>query len=227
MKRNKKIAVVIGATGKLGSVIHEHLRQAGYSVDEQWANIKHPDVREPNSFERLPEKIDLAVYAAGYNLIKNTENLTTEDWDNVLDINLKGGFLFAAKCFERMQGVNGALIVFISSINSLHPYPKRLPYSVSKAGLEAMVRSLAIEWGQYGIFTHGIRLGHLDTTMQGLNLTETFLRKIKEKSPTGQLVETSAVASYIEWLHAKGAPSLTGSVIDFEPAYTINRDPTR
>ena len=73
MKRNKKIAVVIGATGKLGSVIHEHLRQAGYSVDEQWANIKHPDVREPNSFERLPEKIDLAVYAAGYNLIKNTE----------------------------------------------------------------------------------------------------------------------------------------------------------
>ena len=221
----EKTAVVIGATGFLGTSIVAELKRLGFVIDETWTSRERPDVRFKASYSSLPKEIDLAVYAAGTNIICPAHELTENNWDEVIDINLKGAFLFAQECFDKMKFRENATIVMISSINSLHPYPGRLPYSVSKAGIEALVRCLAVEWGPFGISSHGIRLGHLDGIMKNLKVGAGFHDAIKANTPSGKLVDVKAVGSYIGWLYNHGAESLSGTVIDFEPAYTINRFP--
>ena len=74
--KNKKVAVVIGATGNLGLAIVEALKKAGYEVDKTWTSANHPDARLPASYSNIPSHIDMAVYAAGINLVKPVQEIS-------------------------------------------------------------------------------------------------------------------------------------------------------
>lgn len=222
---SKKTAVVIGATGNLGQAICESLKMAGFEIDEQWLSKDHPDSTKAASYSTLPPKIDTAIYVAGVNAVCEAENLSEETWERVLSVNLKGAFLFAKAAFPAMKAAGKSSFITISSIMTTHPYPGRLPYAVSKAGLEAMTKSLAVEWGQYGVATHCLRLGHITGLMKSTKTNPQLLESVKIKIPRGKLLEPSEVASYISWLAQGGAQSVSGTVIDFDPAYLINRWP--
>jgi NAD(P)-dependent dehydrogenase (short-subunit alcohol dehydrogenase family) len=220
-----KTAVVVGATGNLGQAICKQLQQAGFMVDPQWLMATRPDVRHAEAYTHLPEKIDMAIYLAGYNHVSKAEDLSETDWDKVLDINLKGAFLFAKAAFPALKAAAHASFVVVSSIMVTHPYPGRIAYAAAKAGLEAMTRTLAVEWGQYGIATHALRLGHIDGLMKSTTTAPGLLDAVKSHSPLGQLITPEEVASYMLWLAQGGCQSISGSVIDFNPGYTINRWP--
>ncbi len=224
-KNLKKTAVIIGATGNLGRAISKILKERGYYLDPVWLKEDHPDATKAESYKNLPDRIDLAVYLPGLNVVKKTEELKEEEWDNVLNVNLKGAFLFAKAAFPSMKKSGNAAFVVISSIMVTHPYPKRLAYASSKAGLEGLIRELAVEWGQYGISTNAIRLGHLSGLMKSTPADPMLLESVKSKTPGHRLIEPSDVAEYILWLADGGAKSVSGSIIDFDPAYTINRWP--
>ena len=225
MKHYKKTAVVIGATGNLGRAVCELLLNNGYILDSVWMKANHPDATKSESYSSLPKKIDLAVYLAGVNLIKNTEKVSEEEWDQVLNVNLKGAFLFAKAAFPGMKASGRSTFIVISSIMVTHPYPKRALYSASKAGLEGLVRELAVEWGQYGISTNAIRLGHLQGLMKTTKTNPLLLGAVKKKIPSGRLIKPEDVASYILWLSEGGSAAVSGGVTEFDPAYTINRWP--
>lgn len=221
----KKTAVVVGATGNIGTALVQALSEDGYSVDPTWLGDDRPDVRKPSSYDHLPPKIDLAVYLAGITHDDAAEELTEEKWDEVIDINLKGVFLFAKAAFPYMKEVGQSTFVAMSSINATHPYPRRVAYSASKAGIEGLIRQLAIEWGKYNIATHAIRLGHLSGVMRSSVMNTAVLDAVKAKIPSGKLIPPKAVADYIVWLGKGNAQYISGSVIDFDPAYMINRNP--
>ena len=225
MKNSKKTAVVISATGNLGRAVVKVLKENGYDFDPVWLKEDHPDATLAESYKNLPEKIDLAIYLPGLNVVKSTEELKEEEWDNVINVNLKGAFLFAKAAFKAMKKSGEATFVVISSIMVTHPYPKRLAYASSKAGLEGLVRELAVEWGEYGISTQAIRLGHLSGLMKSTPVDPRLLDSVKVKTPSHRLIEHIDVAKYILWLSEGGAKSVSGGVIDFDPAYTINRWP--
>jgi len=225
MKSEKKVAVVIGATGNLGSAICKALGEEGYYLDPVWLKNNHPDATLAKSYLNLPPKIHLAVYLAGINIIEKTEKLTEDQWNQVINVNLKGAFLLAKAAFPAMKAVRGATFITISSIMTTHPYPFRMAYAASKAGLEGLTRALAVEWGKYEISTHCIRLGHLAGLMKTTPPNPLLLKTVKEKTPSGQLIQPGDVAQYIVWLAKGGAKSVAGSIIDFDPAYTINRWP--
>ena len=221
----KKTAVVVGATGNIGKAVVHALSKEGYEIDPVWLGADHPDVREPSSYEQLPSKIDLAVYLAGITHNDATEELSEEKWDEIIDTNLKGAFLFAKAAFPAMKAAGQAVFVAMSSINATHPYPRRIAYSASKAGIEGLVRELAVEWGKHGIATHAIRLGHLSGVMRSSVMNTAVLDAVKAKTPSGKLIPPEKVADYIVWLGEGNAQYISGSVIDFDPAYTINRFP--
>lgn len=221
----KKVAVVVGATGNIGKALVQLLSQEGYDIDPVWLGADHPDVRNPSSYAHLPPKIDLAVYLAGITHNDAAEELSEEKWDEILDINLKGAFLFAQAAFPAMKAAGLSVFVAMSSINATHPYPRRVAYSASKAGVEGMVRELAVEWGKHGIATHGIRLGHLSGIMRSSVINTAVLDAVKAKIPSGKLIPPEAVANYIVWLGEGNAQYVSGSIIDFDPAYMINRFP--
>lgn len=220
-----KNAVVIGATGNLGKAICAELIKAGFNLDKTWMSENHPDATKWESYKKLPKKIHFAVYLAGLNLVKKAEELEIEEWDRVMDVNLKGAFLLAKAAFPAMKAAKGATFLVISSIMATHPYPNRLPYSAAKAGLEGLTRSLAVEWGEHDIFVNCIRLGHLEGLMKSTKTNPRLLDAVKSKTPSGGLIAPAEVAKYAVWLACGGSKSLTGSIVDFDHAYTLNRWP--
>ncbi len=220
-----KQAVVVGATGNLGRAVCAVLEKSGFDVDPLWRGDNRPDATKASSYESLPDKIHLAVYLAGVNVVEDTQNLSEETWDHVIDTNLKGAFLFAKAAYPRMVAAHGATFIGISSINALHPYPKRAAYAASKAGLEGLIRELAVEWGSDGIVTHAIRLGHLEGLMKTTVANPAFLDAVRARTPSHTLIPPDAVGEYIAWLGNGGSKYLSGSVLDFDPAYTLNRWP--
>jgi 3-oxoacyl-[acyl-carrier protein] reductase len=219
----KKVAVVIGANGNVGTAVVKALVKDGYEVDPVWTGRNRPDVRLASSYENLPPKIDLAVYVAGITHNDKTEELAEDKWDEVIDTNLKGAFLFAKAAFNAMKEAGQSAFIAMSSINATHPYPNRIAYSASKAGIEGLVRELAVEWGKHGIAAHAIRLGHLSEVMRSSVLNNEVLEGIKSKTPSGKLIPAWAVADYISWLGKGNAQYVSGSVVNFDAAYTINR----
>jgi len=216
-----KTAVIIGATGNLGSAIAKALRKAGYAVDATWTGKNHPDATLASSYEHLPKKIDMAVYAAGINAVKPVHELTEEEWDNVMNVNLRGAFLFARAAFPGLKAARGTFVT-ISSMNSLFPYPNRAVYTTSKAGLEGLTRQLSVEWAEHGINTHSIRLGPLNKLMKATKVNPILLEAIKKRLPQHELIPPEAVADYIVTLGAGRAQWISGSVIDFDAGFTLN-----
>jgi 3-oxoacyl-[acyl-carrier protein] reductase len=220
-----KTAVVVGATGNIGKAVCKALSDTGYALDPVWTDANHPDATKAESYSKLPKKIDIAVYLAGVNRVAKAEELTEQVWDEVMNVNLRGAFLFAKEAFPALKAAGRSCLVTVSSIMVTHPYPGRLPYATAKAGLEGMMRALAVEWGQYGIATHALRLGHISGLMKTTVTNPKLLDAVKQHTPLNKLILPEEVASYIVWLAQGGCHSVSGSVIDFDPAYTINRWP--
>lgn len=220
-----KTAVVVGATGLLGTAILQRLSELNFRIDPIWSATDHPDVTQPNAFDKLPHRIDVAVYLAGINLVEDAEQITDQQWDHVMDVNLKGAFRFAKSALPAMKFAGTSSFLTISSIMTTHPYPKRLAYSVSKAGLEAMTKSLAVEWGKYGISVNCLRLGHLNGLMKSTKPNPALLDKVRSCTATGTLIEPSAVANLVAWFATGAKGGISGCIMDFDPAYVINRWP--
>ena len=222
--KNKKTAVVIGATGNLGQAIVKALKQGGYEIDDTWTNDKHPDATLSSSYKNLPAKIDMAVYAAGINLVKPMQEITDEEWEQVMRVNVTGAFYFARAAFSGLKAAKGTFVT-ISSMNARIPYPNRAAYTTSKAAIEGLTRQLAVEWGEYGISTHAIRLGPLNKLMKTTKANPLMLEATKKRLPQHELIPAEAVGNYIVALGTGISPWVTGSVIDFDAGFTLNAYP--
>ena len=220
----KKTAVVIGATGNLGSAIVQKLKDAGYEIDKTWIEANHPDATKIVSYANLPVHIDMAIYAAGINLVKPVHEITDEEWEQVMKVNVTGAFYFARSAFNGLKGARGTFVT-ITSMNARTPYPNRAAYSASKAALEGLTRELAVEWGEYGISTHAIRLGPLNKLMKTTKVNPLMLEATKKRLPQHELIPAEAVGDYIVALGSGIAPWVTGAIIDFDAGFPLNAYP--
>lgn len=225
MSAERKTAVVVGATGNLGGEICATLKSRGYDLDQAWLSENRPDATKAASYAKLPSKIHAAIYVAGVNIVAPIETLTEEQWDKVMDVNLKGAFLFAKGALAGLKAAAPSTFVTISSIMVTHPYPNRAAYASAKAGIEGLTKALAVEWGRYGIASHSIRLGHLEGLMKSTPPNPKLLEAVKARTPLKRLIQPKQVAEYIGWLVDGGSSAVSGSVLTFDPAYTINRWP--
>src|ERR1700687_5879534 len=125
MPSQRKTAVIVGATGNLGRAVSRALESAGWHIDPVWTSENRPDASRAESYTNLPKRIDFAAYLPGVNVVEDTKDLAEADWDRVFATNLKGAFLFAKAAFPALCAAGKSSYVAISSINTLHPYPRR------------------------------------------------------------------------------------------------------
>ena len=132
-------------------------------------------------------QLDIMVCNAGISNYKAAEDVEEEEWDRIMDINLKGYFNCAQLAARQMmkQGTGGSIIMN-SSNNSLVGYPGLMAYSTSKGGVDQMVRSMAIEWGNRGIRVNAINPGWMETSMSGVKRDPDKEREIKKLTPMGR-----------------------------------------
>jgi len=219
-----KTAVVVGAGGNIGTALQQHLSMSGYLLDKKWLTSHRPDVRELSAFDSFPDVVDLAVYVAGINNVKPVSELTVDEWNEVLDVNLGAAFRFAKHLEPALRRSEAPHLVFLSSIMVTHPYPNRSAYAASKGGLEAFSRSLAVEWGEF-CTTYALRLGHVSGLMKSTRANPNLLEEVRERTPSGMLLDPKLVASFIVSAHSSGHRQLNAAIIDMDHGYTVNRWP--
>jgi len=133
-------------------------------------------------------RIDTLVNVAGVNRRKRSEAVTEEDYDFILDTNLKGAFFLSQAVGKRMMEQGKGNLINICSLNNYGPLPWVLPYAASKAALGHMTRVLAMEWGPRGVRVNAIAPGFIltdlskklwsDPMMQQWNTDNTPLRRL-------------------------------------------------
>lgn len=120
------------------------------------------------------EKIDVLVNNAAVMTFKTLEDLTVEEWDRVMNVNLKAAFLFCKYCIPHIK--NGT-IVNVSSVHAHKPEAMAIPYSASKAALEALTKGLSIEYEPHRLRVFGVSPGGVDTPMLWNNPTIQAMRR--------------------------------------------------
>lgn len=111
--------------------------------------------------------LDGIVVNHGVGLAKPAAEVTDEDWDRVLDINLRSAFVCAQIAGRRMVAQGSGSIVFVSSTASTVGFDRLVAYGASKGGVDQMVRQLAVEWGPRGVRVNAINPGYTTNDMRG------------------------------------------------------------
>jgi glucose 1-dehydrogenase len=166
-------------------------------------------------------RLDVLVNNAGIVHAADFLDLTEEDFDRVLRINLKGAFLCAQAAARRMvaqdarpDGSRG-VIVNLSSINAVVAIANQVPYSVSKGGLNQLTKVMALSLAPRGVRVMGIGPGSIATEMlQAAVLTNEAARaRILSRTPMGRLGEPDEIARIAVFLASDDASYLTGSTL--------------
>ncbi len=172
--------------------------------------------------------IDILVNNAGIETIIHVLDLEEEDWDRVLNVNLKGPFLCSQQAGRRMEKNGGGVIINISSIHDIVPRKGLVHYCASKAGLKMFSKCLSLELTDKNIRVVSVSPGAIETEMN----REEFIKFGKEKFegwiPQGRVGHVSDVANTVAFLASDFADYINGTEIYVDGAYmnnTIHYDP--
>lgn len=143
--------------------------------------------------------------------------LSVRDFDEVLETNLRGTFLTCRACLPSMVEAGSGSVVCLSSPLGLVATPGSGAYSASKAGIQALVRSLAIDYAAFGVRVNGVLPGPTETKLMWANVAEGEVEEmravIRGEVPLGRLAEPEEVAETVIWLLSDAASYVTGAQI--------------
>ncbi|MEM4497382.1 MAG: SDR family NAD(P)-dependent oxidoreductase [Nitrososphaerota archaeon] len=166
-------------------------------------------------------RIDILVNNAGIYPFKPFTEMGEQDWDKVLDVNLKGVFNFTRAVLPRMIEQRRGKIINISSIaGSVVGFPNLVHYSASKAGIIGFTRALALETAQYGITVNAISPGPIETPGVGVLSKEAY-EQVRRAIPLGRFGKPEEVAYLVLFLASDKSDFITGQNIVIDGGYTI------
>jgi 2-deoxy-D-gluconate 3-dehydrogenase len=251
MRVDGRVALVTGAGSGLGRSIALALAQAGASLvvtdlPARMGNARQTqrgirkfgreslavslNVTSLKSIERMVEKavdrfgrIDILVNNAGINISKPALEVTEQDWDRVLDVNLKGVFFCSQAVARGMIQQKSGKIVNVASQNGVIGYYNRAAYCSSKAGVVNLTRVLAIEWASRNINVNAIGPTFVRTPLtEKLFQEESFKREILSRIPLGRLGKPEDVAGAVVFLSSPAADLITGHTLLVDGGWTAD-----
>ncbi|HEY2661291.1 MAG TPA: SDR family oxidoreductase [Caulobacteraceae bacterium] len=159
--------------------------------------------------------VDVLINNAGIAPQADFFDLTEEEFDRVMAVNLKAVFLLSQAAARRMRDqATGGAIVNLSSINAVLNIPDRLAYCVSKGGVAQLTRNCAIALAPLGIRVNAIGPGTIATEMAvGASLDGAMLRAVQARTPLGRLGQASEIAAIAAFLASDEASYITGQTI--------------
>lgn len=243
-----KVTVVTGASRGLGKYIAVELAEAGARVAcvatraenaaETVAEIQRKggeaialgcqvEVADEVTrlFAQLEEQLgacDILVNNAGITRPQLTLEMTEENWDQHMDINVKSVFLCSQAAARQMRPRRSGCIVNIGSILGRNAFPATLGYCTSKAAVDHMTRVMAIEWARYGIRVNCVAPGYIRTEMIDRLVEDGKLtvRDLEKRTPQRRLGEGADVAKAVRFVASEDASFMTGEVMVIDGGWT-------
>jgi NAD(P)-dependent dehydrogenase (short-subunit alcohol dehydrogenase family) len=246
---NGKVALVTGGARGLGLTMATALAEAGADIaisgrtrsacEEAVAGIAaatgrralafEADVTKSADVERLAADIDSAlgpvdilINNAGINIRGPIQDLSENDWDAVIDTNLKGPWLCARAFGPRMAARGWGRMINMGSILAVIAMPGRTPYASSKAGIVGMTRVLALEWAGSGVTVNAICPGVFGTEMNKPLMSDPV--KYKEfvaQIPMGRWGEVHELAPAAVFLASDASSYVTGTSLFVDGGWTV------
>ena len=175
-------------------------------------------------------RIDVLVNNAGISgNSKKISELTLNDWNEVIDVNLKGAFLCTREALNHMlekksnNGKNNFSIINISSVHESIPQPESVPYAVSKGGMMMLTRNIAFEVADKGIRVNAIAPGAIATDMNKDTLDDTEKKKQEEQDiPMRRIAQPEEIAKVALFLASSDASYITGTTVYADGGLTLS-----
>ncbi len=244
-----KVAIVTGGNQGIGLAISRGLAEAGAAViianrraeeGKQAAEslkkdglnvISIPtDVSDEASIAAMVSKvvkdfgkIDILVNNAGVIIRKAAEEITREDWDHIMNTNLRGAFFCCQLVGREMIKQKKGKIINISSDASQRATAERSVYATSKAGVSHLTRCLAVEWAKYNINVNAIGPGPTHTPLNKKYYEENpdKLQQTVQSIPMGRMGDTSDYIGAAVFLASEASNFMTGQTLLIEGGSTI------
>ena len=217
----KKTALVTGASGGIGKSIKESLINEQIEViSPSRSELDLSSSESINDFlTNLSKSIDILVNNAGILKVGKHNELSSSDFQEILQVNVIAPFVLMSKLSDSMKENKFGRIVNISSIWSQVSREGRSIYSASKAAVDSLTRSFALELSSYNILVNSIAPGYVNTELIKKNNSQTELDYIKKNIPLGRFAETSEIANLVTFLCSEKNSYITGQVITIDGGY--------
>jgi NAD(P)-dependent dehydrogenase (short-subunit alcohol dehydrogenase family) len=244
-----KVALVTGASSGLGVHFARTLAAAGASVaiaarradrlaslqaELQSAGAKavavELDVQSGDSIttafaaaEQALGPIDIVVNNAGISIVKPALEMPVEDWDAVVNTNLRGAWLVAQAAGKRwLMAKRPGVIVNIASILGLRTIGQVAPYNASKAGLIHLTRALAMEWARHDIRVNAICPGYIETEMNSDFWKTPGGQRLIDRIPQRRIGKPEHLDGALLLLASEAGSFMTGSVLTVDGGHTVS-----
>ena len=166
--------------------------------------------------------LDILVQNAGIYPWTLIENISPEEWDQVLTVNLKGTFLAARAALAPMKKAKYGRMIFTSSITGPRvTSPGHGHYGASKAGINGFIKSAALEFSRYAITVNGLEPGNILTEGVKLHRSKEFIANMERSVPLGRLGTPRDVANAALFLASDEAAYITGTTILVDGGQTL------
>ena len=243
-----KKAIVTGSTKGIGKAIANALAAAGADVvivsrhqsdcEKIAGEIAErygvqtlacsADITKKDNIDRLISeslaafgRIDILVNNAGSAVTKNAEDLTEEDFDRVLDLDLRAVFFCSQAAGREMIRQKGGVIINIASALGLVADKRVLPYCVAKGGVLQMTRALALEWARYNIRVNAICPGYVITEINEKELSdEKIAQTLLKRFAIRRFANADEVAGAAVYLASDEASYMTGQPMVIDGGWT-------
>lgn len=246
MLLENKVAIVTGAARGIGFAVAKRFLQEGarvaiWDVNEELLSeaSKRLEVGEDRlitmavnvtnaqaveeSYTKVEEAfapVDVIVNNAGITRDAMLHKMTEEQWDQVIDVNLKGVFLCGQTAAKRMRERGTGVILSTSSIVGLCGNMGQTNYAATKAGVIAMTQTWARELGGKGVRANAVAPGFTNTEMTAV-IPEKVINLMNSKTPMGRFAEPSEIAAAFTFLASDEASFITGQVISVDGGLTL------
>tara|TARA_B100000700_G_C15058946_1_gene864484 strand:+ start:266 stop:1030 length:765 start_codon:yes stop_codon:yes gene_type:complete len=244
-----KVAIVTGGNGGIGLGMAKGLAEAGAKIAVIGRNTEknasavnaiqnlgakalavETDVRDSNAVTNMVEavvaewgRVNILINNAGINIRKRPEDLSEEEWCQVLDTNLTSAFLCSKACYPEMKKAGGGKILNNGSMLSLFGSPWGSAYGSSKGGIMQMTKSHATSWADDNIQVNCYLPGWINTdlTLQAREDVPGLHEKVLARTPAGRWGEPADLAGLAVYLASPASDFLTGTAIPIDGGFSI------